>query len=112
MTAPPAPPSDDPGRAFLVERYLAPVAATSLAAASARLARLCAASAGTDTRVRYLYSVYLSTEDTCFCLFRAPSAEAVRAVNRRADFVFDRIIDAVLLLGIDDIQRSFPRRPP
>jgi hypothetical protein len=98
-------PRDDPGRAFLVERYLSPVAATGLAGASARLAKLCAESAGADTRVRYLYSVYLSNEDTCFCLFRAPSAEAVRAVNRRADFALDRIVDAVLLLGIDDIQR-------
>jgi hypothetical protein len=84
-------------QAFLVERYVSPLAAVGLAASSARLARLCAGPDLTGTRVRHLYSVYLPTEDTCFCLLRAPSAEAVRAVNTQADFALDRIIDAVLL---------------
>lgn len=88
---------DEAGRAFLVERYLSPAAAVDLAPSSARVARLCAADGGTG--VRYLYSAYLPTEDTCFCVFRAPSADAVRAVNGRGGFAFDRIVDAVLVLG-------------
>jgi len=47
--------------------------------------------------VSYLYSAYLPTEDTCFCLFRATSAQAVRAVNNQARFAFDRLVDAVLI---------------
>jgi hypothetical protein len=49
--------------------------------------------------VAYLQSAYLPTEDTCFCLFRAPSAEAVRAVNRESGFALDRITEAVLVLA-------------
>ena len=58
--------------------------------------------------MRYLYSAYLSTEDTCFCLFLAPSAEAVRAVNREAGFALDRVIDAVLLRGVVDDSSTGP----
>jgi hypothetical protein len=88
-----------PERAFLVERYVSPAAAIGLAASTAELARLCAGPADADVGVRYLSSAYLPAEDICFCLFRAASAEAVRAVNLRADFALDRISRAVLLQG-------------
>jgi hypothetical protein len=86
-------------RAFLVERYLSPTAAVGLTAGTARVTRQCADvhSAGTD--VRYLYSAYLPSEDTCFCLFSAVSSEAVRAVNDLAGFPLDRITEATLLVG-------------
>jgi hypothetical protein len=96
MTRPPHPP-DEPQRAFLVERYLSPASAIGLAASTVRLAQLCAASDRDTAAVRYLYSVYLPAEDTCFCLFRASSADAVCAVNDRARFAFDRLVDAVLV---------------
>ena len=93
---------------FLVERYLGPTAALDLTASVARLARL-AEMSGESTggrpepagRVRYLHSTYLPSEDTCFCLFRAATAEAVRTLNERADFPLDRITPAVLLLAGD-----------
>jgi hypothetical protein len=49
----------------------------------------------------YLYSSYLASEDTCFCLFRAASSDAVRAVNSQAHFGYDRITDAVMLICAD-----------
>jgi hypothetical protein len=85
--------------AFLVERYLPPAAVDGLAASVARVARLCADHDPTASGVQYLHSSYLPTEDICFCLFRAPSAEAVREINSQADFALDRITGAVLLLG-------------
>ena len=93
---------EGPGRAFLVERYLSPEAALDLAASTARVARLCADSDHTDTAVRYLYSAYLPTEDTCFCLFRAASSDAVRAVNSQAHFALDRVTDAALLVCVEN----------
>jgi hypothetical protein len=51
--------------------------------------------------VQYLHSAYLPTEDTCFCLFRAPSSDAVRAVNSEGQFALDRITDAVLLFSVE-----------
>ncbi len=89
------------GRAFLVERYLSPAEAEDLAESTARVARICAGSDRTDAGVRYLYSAYLPTEDTCFCLFRAESSDAVRAVNNHAHFGLDRITDAALLVCVE-----------
>ncbi len=99
MTWPQASQHAGPRRAFLVERYLSPTAAVDLGSLTAGVARLCAASDTSATPVRYLYSVYLPTEDTCFCLFWAPSADAVRAINNERGFALDRVIDAVLLQG-------------
>jgi hypothetical protein len=96
MASPPA--SDADRTAFLVERYLPPAAADSLSASVARVARLCADTSRSGPGVQYLHSAYLPTEDTCFCLFRGPSSDAVREVNSDADFPLDRITDALLLL--------------
>ena len=61
----------------------------------ARVARACHES-GADG-VHYLQSTYVPAEETCFCLFRATSPDAVRAVNDAADFALDRITDALVL---------------
>ena len=49
------------------------------------------------TRVRYLHSTYLPSEETCFCVFEAASSDAVRAVNVAANFPIDRITDALVM---------------
>jgi hypothetical protein len=87
---------------FLVERYLPAAAAGSLASSVARAAQLCArsAEAGSASKVQYLHSAYLPAEDTCFCLFRAATAEAVRALNDEASFALDRIAAAVQLYPV------------
>jgi hypothetical protein len=85
--------------AFLVERYLPPGAADGLPACVARVARLCADMSGSGPAGRAVpqFGLYLPTEGTCFCLFRANWSNAVREVNAEADFALDRITDAVLL---------------
>lgn len=95
-----------PQRAFLVERYISPAAAVSLAGATAHAAELCARSHD----VHYLYSVYLPTEDTCFCLFRAQSPDAVHALNDHANFALDRITEVELLVcsSVEPPQRRRP----
>jgi hypothetical protein len=97
MTSPELSPDHSSRRAFLVERYVSAAHAAGLASSTLRLARLCAETDRTGPRVRYLYSAYLPAEDTCFCLFQAPSSEAVRALNQRAGFALDRIVEAALL---------------
>ena len=84
---------------FLVERYLPPAAAGKLADSVSRTAQLCTLSAesGSADKVQYLHSAYLPADDTCFCLFQAATADAVRALNDEADFGLDRITAAVLL---------------
>ncbi|MDQ6658647.1 MAG: DUF4242 domain-containing protein [Actinomycetota bacterium] len=105
MTSPQPDRRDGQARAFLVERYLSAAAAEELAASTARIARLCADSGPTDSAVRYLFSAYLPTEEICFCLFQAPSADAVRALNRRARFALDRVTDAALVYYEQDRPR-------
>jgi hypothetical protein len=93
---------DGPSSVFLVERYLPAAAAGILASSVARAAQLCELSAesGSASRVQYLHSAYLPAEDTCFCLFRAATAEAVRALNDEASFALDRIAVAVQLYPV------------
>jgi Protein of unknown function (DUF4242) len=96
---------DGPSSVFLVERYLPAAAAENLASSVARAAQLCALSAesGAASEVQYLHSAYLPAEDTCFCLFRAPTAEAVRALNDEASFALDRIAAAVQLYPVNPV---------
>jgi Protein of unknown function (DUF4242) len=102
MTTPRRRDPDSPSSVFLVERYLPAAAAGNLASSVARAAQLCARSAesGSPSRVQYLHSVYLPAEDTCFCLFRAATAEAVHALNDEACFALDRIAAAVQLYPV------------
>jgi|GEM_PF-843084 len=99
---------------FLVERYIGPSAALELPRSVARLAHLCRTSdesvTGPVPDVQYLSSAYMPGEDTCFCLFRATDAEAIRVLNDAADFPLDRITPAVLLLTDDAANRRSPGR--
>lgn len=45
--------------------------------------------------VRYLGSIVIPGDETCFHVFEAPSAEAVREVSRRAAIRFERIVPVV-----------------
>ena len=83
--------------AFLVERYLPASAAGNLATSVAHVARLCTEQTG-GTAIRYLQSIYVPAEDTCFCVFQALSSDAVHAVNDAGHFSLDRITEAVLLI--------------
>jgi len=108
----PTPPDQGWSRtAFLVERYIPPSEVEVLAASVGRVARLCADSSRDANAVEYLHSVYLPTEDTCFCLFLAPSPDLVRVVNDEADFALDRLTAAVLLFAGQPTVRPRGTRP-
>jgi Protein of unknown function (DUF4242) len=96
------------GAVFLVERYVPPSAAERLAAAIPRAARLGTSSAksGSALSAQYLLSAYLPAEDTCFCIFRAATADAVRALNHTAELPLDRITAAVLFYPTSPVIRS------
>jgi hypothetical protein len=86
------------GSVFLVERYVPPSAAERLAAAIPRAALLgtLRGQSVSALSVQYLLSAYLPAEDTCFCVFRAATADTVRALNNEAELPLDRITAAVL----------------
>jgi hypothetical protein len=80
---------------FLAERY---VSTANLELARLDAARASAASkeqAETGATVRYLGSTLIPSDETCFALFEAPSAEDVRRLLKRASLPYDRIVEAV-----------------
>ena len=72
---------------YLVERYLPGRDRAWLEAALARLPK--------DRRgVAYLGSTYVPSDESCFCRFKAASAENVRDANEIAGVPFARIVMA------------------
>ena len=80
---------------FLVEFYLSRTDAVALGC-SVRRARLAAEE---QTRqgmpVRYLRSMYLPDEETCFLLYEAESAEAACRAAALASIAFERVSEVI-----------------
>ena len=53
------------------------------------------------TRLTYLSAALLSGDDTCYCLFRGPSGQAVRQASDQAGIRYERILPAVHLAAAD-----------
>ena len=45
--------------------------------------------------MRYVRSIVVPGDETCFHVFEAPSQEAVEEVGRRAELPFDRVTEAL-----------------
>src|SRR5512132_3769420 len=81
---------------FLVEFYLSRTdrEAAVAGADSARLAAEELTRHGTS--VRYLSSIFVPEDETCFHLYEAISADAIREVAQRADLSsFERVLEAI-----------------
>jgi hypothetical protein len=80
---------------FLAERYISS-AKLELAQHDAQRARAASSEPVEGAgAVRYLGSALIPSDETCFALFQAPSAEAVHFLLERADLHYDRIVQAV-----------------
>jgi Protein of unknown function (DUF4242) len=78
---------------FLVEIYLSRVNGVDASVARARAAA--DELTGEGTPVRYLSSIFVPEDETCFFLYQAASADAVSEAARRASLVFERVSEAV-----------------
>ncbi len=45
--------------------------------------------------MRYLSSIFVPEDETCFHLYEAISADAIREVAQRADLSFERVLEAI-----------------
>lgn len=79
-------------RSYLVEVYQ-PRAGANVAVARARSAAEAVSRAGTP--VRYVRSIFVPEDETCFHVFESQSKDAVLAATQRAAFAFARIAEAV-----------------
>jgi hypothetical protein len=86
---------------FVVERYLPAVSPKELAAAVARDRRAAAGMTAAGIPVRHLSTIHIPTDESCLCLFDAPSADALREAHERAGIDYERIVEAVLVPPTD-----------
>jgi hypothetical protein len=81
-------------RTYVVEQYV-PAAEASLAETAERV-RLAADELAREGRsVRYLRSIVIPDDDTCFHVFEGSCADDVREASRRAALDYDRIVEAL-----------------
>jgi hypothetical protein len=82
---------------FLVERYWPGITAETLAAAISRGQRAADELTREGRTVRYVLCTFVPGDEAVLCLWEAASAEEVAEANERAEFPFDRIVEAVPL---------------
>lgn len=79
---------------FLVELYVARSNDRAVARCTARAHAAAEALSRSGTRVRYVSSIFVPEDETCFLLFEAESADVVEAAARRARLAFERVAQA------------------
>lgn len=79
---------------YLVELYMARTDADAARRWPRDARRAAEELARGGTPVRYQRSIFVPEDETCFCLYEAESAEAVREAARRAELPFQRIAEA------------------
>jgi Protein of unknown function (DUF4242) len=80
---------------FLVELYVSRTDGASVES-NAERSRIAAEELTREgTPVRYVRSIFVPDDETCFYLYEATSADDVREVARRAALPFERIAEAI-----------------
>lgn len=80
---------------YLVETYTPRRQRKELAAVAGRARRAAAGMRRDGIDVHYLRPIFVPEDEMCFHLFEAPSPEAVGEASRRAELVYERIVEAV-----------------
>ncbi len=80
---------------YVVETYLSKIYTSELEGVAARARAAARELADEGVPVSHVRSVFLSSDETCFHFFRAPTVSDVREVLQRAGLEFDRIGPAV-----------------
>jgi hypothetical protein len=88
---------------FLVELYVSRVDAVGVAGRAVRTRLAAEQLTREGTPVRYLRSIFVPEDETCFFLCEAASVEAVREAVQRADLRFERIAEAVAPATIEEV---------
>ncbi len=87
---------------FLIELYVSRSDA-ELVERSAEQARLAAETLTREgTPVRYLRSIFVPEDETCFLLIEAASAESVREALHRAQLPFERLTESLAHLSREE----------
>jgi hypothetical protein len=80
---------------YLVELYLSRDGKPDLEGAVARVRAAAQELTREGAPVRYLRTIFVPEDETCFFLYDAASAEAAGEATRRAGLSFDRVVEAI-----------------
>lgn len=80
---------------YLVEAYVTKLDEIRIRELAAGARAAAEAMTRDGVNVRYLRSIFVPADETCFHLLEAPSAEAVRQAGARVALAFERIVQAV-----------------
>jgi hypothetical protein len=80
---------------FLVEMYASRRAAKHVAAATDRARRAAADLERGGVSVRFVRTLFVPEDETCFLLFEAGNSDVVRMAVERAGLSFDRLSETV-----------------
>lgn len=80
---------------YLVELYVPRGAQARIADGATRARDAAEQLTREGTPVRYLRSLFVPEDETCFYLYEASSAEVVRDALRRAQLDFERVAEAL-----------------
>jgi hypothetical protein len=80
---------------FLVELYVARTDARAVRCGAERSRRAAEALTRAGTPVRYVRSIFVPEDETCFFLYEAASADAVRQAVCGAALTCERVVEAV-----------------
>jgi hypothetical protein len=84
---------------YLVEAHMP--AGTDAAEVAARARKAAQGLSGEDTAVRYVRSVFVPADETCFHFFEAVSEAAVREASKRGGLSAHRVVEALPELDPD-----------
>ena len=79
---------------FLLELYVPRADPEAVERGAQRSRRAAEELTREGTPIRYLRSIYVPEDETCFYLYEAASAEVVREAARRAELRFERLTEA------------------
>jgi len=88
---------------YLVERYLPGLAEVDIRAGLMRAQAACAELSAAGTEIRYVGSIFLPLEESCFCRFDSDHPEAVVEVNQRAQLAFARVTAGVAIVPVHSV---------
>jgi hypothetical protein len=82
-------------RAFMVELYISRADPEAVPRAALRTQRAAIRMSRRGTPVRYLRSIYVKEDETCFLLYEAESIDAVREAARATGRRFEHVVEVI-----------------
>jgi uncharacterized protein DUF4242 len=80
---------------FLLEVYASRTEARAVEVGAERARHAAEQLSGEGTRVRFLRTMFVPEEETCFYLYEAASADDVREAARRAELPVESVVEAI-----------------